>query len=141
MSRQPQVLVVANRTVDSAELLDALRERAGQEPIGITLLVPATWEVGDPHGGRQSALRRSSVARTALRDAGITDVEVVIGDSDPYAAVCDLYSAGRFDEVIVATLPSTLSKWLHIDLPRRVERLVGGNVRHVVAHERAAAPA
>jgi hypothetical protein len=41
--------------------------------------------------------------------------------------------------VIVATLPQHLSRWLHRDFPRRVERLTGLPVRHVIATERAVA--
>jgi hypothetical protein len=45
---------------------------------------------------------------------------------------------GDFDEVILSTLPRSVSRWLHIDLPRRVGHL-GVPVTTVVAEERAAA--
>jgi GABA permease len=135
-----RLLVVANRTVDSEELLSALEERAAQGPIAVTLLVPACWEVGDPHGGRQSALRRLRAARTRLNAAGVS-VEERIGDADPVAAVQMAWDPERFDEVVVATLPARVSRWLGMDLPRRVERLTGREVRHVVAHARETIPA
>jgi hypothetical protein len=40
--------------------------------------------------------------------------------------------------VIVATLPHHLSRWLGLDLPRRVEQLTGLPTRHVIASERSA---
>ncbi len=42
MAFTTHLLVVANRTVDSPELLDALRERAQRGPIHATLLAPTT---------------------------------------------------------------------------------------------------
>ena len=50
-----RVLVVASRTADSDELHAALLERQAQGAINVTLLAPATWEVSDTHGGRESA--------------------------------------------------------------------------------------
>jgi hypothetical protein len=52
-----RLLVVANRTAGSPGPLDALGERGSGEPIAITLLVPATWDPADPHGGRETAAR------------------------------------------------------------------------------------
>ena len=45
MADKPDVLVVANRTAGSPELIDALRDRAARGPVKFHLLVPAT-----PHG-------------------------------------------------------------------------------------------
>ena len=136
MSIHTRVLVVASRTADSDELHAALLQRHAQSPISVTLLAPATWEVGDAHGGRESALRRVNSATTSLRDDGL-DVEGLVGDADPVAAVESVWDPGRFDEVVVATLPAALSQWLRLDLPRKVARITGRPVQHVVAHERA----
>ena len=135
MAPPAKVLVVANRTADSDELHAALVGRAQDGPIDVTLVAPAAWEVVDPHGGRQSALRRLNAALTRLAAAGIT-AKGVVGDADPVAAVQDIWDAERFDEVIVATLSYHLSRWLGLDLPHRVERLTGLPTRHVIASER-----
>jgi hypothetical protein len=137
MSKLAKLLVVANRTADSDEVHAALVQRAQEGPIDVTLLAPAAWEVVDPHGGRQSALCRLNAALTRLDAAGIT-ARGVVGDADPFAAVRDVWDAQRFDEVIVATLPHQLSRWLRLDLPHRVERLTGRPTRHVIASERSA---
>ena len=137
MSPPARVLVVANRTADSDEVHAAIVERAAEGPIDVTLLAPATWEVVDPHGGKQSASRRLHAALTRLTAAGLT-ARGVVGDPDPVAAVQEVWGAGRFDEVIVATLPRHLSRWLGLDLPRRVEQLTGLPTRHVIASERSA---
>jgi hypothetical protein len=137
MSTPAKLLVVANRTADSDEVHAALVQRAQEGSIEVTLLAPAAWEVVDPHGGRQSALRRLNAALTRLAAAGIM-ARGVVGDADPLAAVRDVWDAERFDEVIVATLPHHLSRWLRLDLPHRVERLTGRPTRHVIASERSA---
>ena len=49
-----QVLVVANRTADSDELL-AARPTSAQGSISVTLVAPAKWEVIHPHGGSMRA--------------------------------------------------------------------------------------
>jgi hypothetical protein len=137
MSTPAKLLVVANRTADSDEVHAALVERAQDGPIDVTLVAPATWEVEDPHGGRQSASRRLNAALTRLAAAGIT-ARGVVGDADPFVAVQAIWDEERFDEVIVATLPRHLSRWLGVDLPHRVEQLTGRPTRHVIASERSA---
>ena len=135
MSGMARLLVVANRTADSDELFVALAERQARGPISVTLLAPAAWEVTDPHGGRQSVRRRLRAAADRLDAAGISSEEVV-GDADPLAAVEAIWDPDRFDEIIVSTLPDGISRWLRLDLPHRVERLTGRDVRHVIARER-----
>jgi hypothetical protein len=57
---------------------------------------------------------------------------------DPMDAIEEAVYAGDFDEIILSTLPRRVSRWMHIDLPRRVAHL-GLPVTTVIAQERAAA--
>ena len=63
------------------------------------------------------------LALPLLEDAAGGHVEGVIGDTDPYVAVCDMLARETFDEVIISTLPQRVSHWLRRDLPARVEKL------------------
>jgi hypothetical protein len=132
MSAATRLLVIANRTAESDALQRALLARAQDGRVTVTLLVPASWEVGDPHGGRQSAQRHMCAAVASLRAAGL-DIEGRLGDPDPLVAVRDAWDPDRYDEVIVSTLPVHVSKWLKRDLPHLVQRLTGRPVQHVVA--------
>jgi Asp-tRNA(Asn)/Glu-tRNA(Gln) amidotransferase A subunit family amidase len=126
------VLVVANRTADSPELLEALEARARDKDVSFTLLVPART-VGPQ--GREDARATMEAAVERLRQAGL-EVEGVVGQADPIDAVFDAWDPKRFDEVIVSTLPGAASKWLEVDLPHRVARHTGVTVRHVLARAR-----
>jgi hypothetical protein len=120
-----KLLVVANRTVDSDELFAALRARAEAGRIEVTLVAPADT-------ARQPIARRLERAIERLEAADIPVVGLV-GHPDPLVAVMEAWDPRRFDEVIVATLPTDVSRWLAIDLPHRVERLTDACVTHVVA--------
>src|SRR3954465_668238 len=122
-----RVLVLANRTVDSPQLRNALADRSERGPIEVTLLVPAAWEVQDPHGGVESARRRINAALGRLREGGL-DVQARVGAPARVVALREGWDPARYDEVIVSTLPSRISRWLQIDLPRRAERLTGAPV-------------
>lgn len=126
MTSTKRLLVVANRTADSDELFDELQRRAKTEPISVTLLVPQ-----DIYGGQG---RRLNAALTRLHGAGIA-AEGMLGDTDPLIAVQETWNAHRFDEIVVSTLPSGISRWLGLDLPHRVARITGAPVAHVVATE------
>lgn len=124
------VLVVANVTADSPELIQALQERASRGECTFTLLVPAP---AGGSAGREAANERLEAASAAMRAAGI-EVEGRVGDHDPIAAVHDAWDPMKYDEVIISTLPTGASKWLQVDLPHRIEKLTGGShVTHVVA--------
>ena len=133
------VLVVANRTAESPELIDALRERAARGDAVFTLLVPSTphgvaW-AADMHSGGSEAEGHMNAAVENMRAAGMEVAGGKVGDPDPIAAVQDEGNFTTYDEVIVSTLPGGISKWLKLDLPHRVERVTGLPVTHVVAHE------
>jgi hypothetical protein len=126
MAWKTRLLVVANRTADSEDLLSALRERAARGPISVTLIVPQ-----DSHGGLGE---RMTAALARFQEAGI-EAHGMLGDTDPAVAVLEIWDPGAYDEVIVSTLPGASSRWLSMDLPGRIARMVDAPVTHVVARE------
>ncbi len=125
------LLVVANVTATSPELLDALRARAharAQQGLSVFLVVPAT-----PFGGgRSTATEQLHAAIAALREAGL-EADGAVGDADPFIAVAETWDPKRYDEIVVSTLPMKFSKWMHAGLPERISRLTGAPVTHVVS--------
>jgi hypothetical protein len=117
-----KLLVVANQTVDSDELYDALRERAGKGPLVVTLLVPQDQQAG--------LGQRVNAALERLHAAGV-EAEAMLGDVDPACAVIEVWDPRRWDEVLVSTLPTGTSRWLQIDLPHRIQRAVDAPVSHI----------
>jgi hypothetical protein len=139
MADKARVLVVANRTAESPELLDALRARAVQGDCEFTLLVPATphgiaW-AADMFAGEDEAEAHKLAFVDELRDEGLDVKDAKVGDPDALAAVCDECNFNDYDELIVSTLPLHVSKWLRIDMPSKVRAATGLPVTHVVARE------
>jgi hypothetical protein len=140
MADKAKVLVVANRTAGSPELLDALRERAEEGPAVFHLVVPASpsgasWAF-DMHSGYDAAEHDLEGALQRFRDLGL-EVDGEVGDPDPVAAVSDSANLGNYDEVIVSTLPKHLSKWLKLDVAHKVQHATGLPVKHVEARAQA----
>jgi hypothetical protein len=139
VAAKSRVLVVANRTAESPELLDALRARAVQGPCEFILLVPATphgiaW-AADMHAGGEEAEHHREAFVDELRSEGLDVAEAKVGDPDPLAALVDECNFNQYDELIVSTLPLHVSKWLRIDLPRKARAATGLPVTHVVGSE------
>jgi hypothetical protein len=126
MAWKTSVLVVANVTASSDELLAELRERAGRGPAEFTLLLPATG------GDSDAAQREMDRALERMRAEGL-EVKGLVGDRDPVVAVHETWDPRSYDEVVVSTLPTGASRWLQIDLPHRLERVTDVPVRHVVS--------
>ena len=140
MADRALVLVVANRTAESPELLTALQERAARGPCAFTLLVPQTphglaW-AADPDAGQDEAQEHRQAFIEELREEGIDLADAKVGDGDPLAAIQDECNFHDYDEVIVSTLPLKLSKWLRVDLPRKARAATGLPVTHVIGSER-----
>lgn len=128
MAWRAKVLVVANVTATSRELLAAMSERAASGPVGFTLVMPSAAGAA----AREHAAASLREALELMRGHGL-DVDGVIGDADPFVAVIDVFDPQRFDEIIVSTLPAKTSHWLHIDLAQRLERATGVPVEYVEA--------
>jgi hypothetical protein len=54
-------------------------------------------------------------------------------------AVSDVLASTEVDEVLISTLPAGISKWLGLDLPKRIERRFHLPVRQVTAKAEPAA--
>jgi hypothetical protein len=139
MAGKARVLVVANRTAESPELLDALRARTVQGPCEFTLLVPSTphglaW-AADMHAGGEEAEHHREAFVEELRREGLDVAGAKVGDPDPLAAIQDECNFTDYDELIVSTLPLRVSKWLRVDLPRKAKAATGLPVTHVIGSE------
>jgi hypothetical protein len=111
-----RVLVVANRTAATHRLLDAVRRRAEVGPCEFALLIP---DVTD----RKAADWTLETALPLMKRSARGKVEGLVGGPDALESVQDAVRQGKFDEIIISTLPRRTSKWLRRDLIRRVEAL------------------
>jgi hypothetical protein len=143
MADPARVLVVAHQTAATEPLLDAVKERAARGPATFHLVVPR-----QPHGlakvldpeeyGEEEARRVLADALPKLSAVVGHEVTGSIGDSEPLAAIQDAINIHGFDELIISTLPTRVSRWLKLDLPSKAAGL-GLPVTTVTATGREAA--
>jgi len=130
-----QILVVANRTIGGAKLLDVVRARAAAGEVRFRLVVPQS----KPSAGlviyddavRESAQVRVDLALSAVAAEGI-EASGEVGDPDPFLATMDAVAEHRPDEIIISTHPATQSGWLRRDLIERIHNASGLPVEHIV---------
>jgi hypothetical protein len=126
--QRARVLIVAHKTAATPALQAAVRERARASPAQFTLLVPALahglHKVVDPEdSGAAEANDVLELALPVLEEAAGEEVEGMIGVAEPLAAIQDAVNLHGFDEVIISTLPTRVSRWLHLDLPHKASGL------------------
>jgi len=130
-----EILVVANRTLGGAKLLEAVRAHAGEGDMRFRLVVPQS----QPSAGlviydeavRESAQVRVDLALSAVSAEGI-EATGEVGDADPFLATMDAVAERRPDAIIVSTHPATQSGWLRRDLIERIHNASGLPVEHIV---------
>src|SRR3954453_15325358 len=116
-SVQRRVLIVANRTAATPDLLEAVRRYAREQDPPFGFLIPDVPK--GEHADWTLELALPLLERAARRPvAGLTGTS-----GDPLDAVRTAITEGNYDQVIVSTLPRRVSKWLRRDLPKRVEEL------------------
>jgi len=128
MSSEARILIMANRTTTTPALINAVRERAAKGAASFTLLVPNTahglHKLVDPEDqGRSEADQTLERALPLLEEAAGGHVEGMVGDPEPLAAIQDAINIHGFDEIIISTLPTRVSKWLKLDLPSKAAGL------------------
>jgi hypothetical protein len=134
-------LVVANQTLGGDRLMVEVRRRIVEGPCSFYVVVPNTrqpdlvpaavgWLVPSPGGASASdddegatplAQARLRQAIDQLRAEGI-QAHGELGDPDPLNAIADALAGQHFDEIIISTLPTGISRWLGMDLPHRAEQ-------------------
>src|SRR3954453_22650722 len=131
------VLIVAHKTAASPSVLEAVRDRATRGPCWFHLLVPLPTPRGWHHEQDVAVGRRVLAAAVPLlEEAAHRPVEGSVSvRHDPMEAIEEALMGDDFDELILSTLPRSISRWLHIDLPRRVAH-IGLPLTTVIADER-----
>jgi hypothetical protein len=145
MSDPAHVLLVAHQTAATPALLDAVRSRARRGPAKFHLVVPrqphGMHKVVDPQdAGGDEAQHVLDAALPKLSEAAEQRVTGSLGDSEPLMAIQDAINLGRYDEIIISTLPLGVSRWLKLDLVSKARGL-GLPVTHVQASNKAEAMA
>lgn len=139
-------LIVANKTLAGDQIPRLVTERAEAGASEFHLLVPASRSketqrlmtgAADPMSGfavvgadDMAAARAQDVMQAEERLATFLVrlaphrhlLTSEVGGHDPFAAVARVMERSSFDEVIISTLPSAVSRWLKMDLPSRIER-------------------
>jgi hypothetical protein len=124
---EPNVLVIANQTVVSEELLDRIRKRAAKGPASFLIVAPQSDE--EEHA---EADRRLRLALSELRGEGIEAHGQVV-HPDPYTAAKHAVHDESINEIIVSTFPGEKSGWLRRDLVQRLRKDTGLPVEHVIS--------
>ena len=57
-----------------------------------------------------------------LCEAAGGEVTGSLGDAEPLMAIQDAVNLGRYDEIIISTLPLGVSRWLKLDLVSKARR-------------------
>jgi GABA permease len=144
-----RVLVLANETADSVELLDELRRLGADSATSYYVVVPASpVETGAAatHGPldvaeatQQAAEARLQYTLSALRSENL-EADGALGDYRPLRALADGVETFGPDQIVIATLPPEYSVWHRFEVVDRARAEYSTlPVTHVVATPVAAA--
>jgi GABA permease len=134
-----RVLIVANQTATSSELIHELQQQTKHGDVDFHLVVPALnshlrhW-LSDTDDAVSAARRRGEDALAVLKSHGLP-VSVEIGDSVPLLAIGDALSQFQADEIVISTPPPNRSHWLEHNLVELARNRFDVPVRHVIADE------
>jgi GABA permease len=137
-----RVLVLANETANSGELLDELRRIGADTAAKYFVVVPASpieTGVAATHGPldlaeatQQAAQQRLDYTLTTLRSDNL-DADGALGDYRPLRALASAVDTFHPDQIVIATLPPEYSVWHRFDVVDRARAEFGVPVTHIVA--------
>ncbi len=137
-----RVLVMANETANSAELIDELRRIGADKDAKYHVVVPASAvETGTAatHGPldlweatQAAAQRRLDHTLNTLRSDNL-DADGELGDQRPLRALAKGVETFQPDQIVIATLPPEYSVWHRFDVVDRARAAYDVPVTHIVA--------
>ena len=117
------ILIIANETLASPSLAQAVADRLAGGSAEFVVVVPATpiehrltWDEDEAIAAAQERL---DGLLERLRDLGAT-ASGEVGNRDPVTAARDAILTRPVDEVILSTLPVARSRWLRQDVPSKL---------------------
>ncbi|AWT56301.1 amino acid permease [Mycolicibacterium smegmatis] len=145
-----RVLVLANQTVESDELLDELRLIGADRDTTYYVVVPASpidTGVASTHGPldiseatQQAAQERLDSTLATLRSEDF-EATGTLGEYRPLRALAKAVETFRPDQIVISTLPPEESVWQRFDVVDRARAEHHLPVTHVVSLVRATEPA
>jgi hypothetical protein len=111
-----RVLVVANRTAATPDLLEEVQRLARERPTEFVLLIP------DASGGSADWTLELAIPLIE-RSAGGPVTGLSAEGEDPLDAIRRTVEEQDVDAIVISTLPRRVSAWLRRDLPHQVEKL------------------
>jgi hypothetical protein len=111
-----RTLVVANLTASTPILLQEIEQRAGEAATTFFLLIPSA-------DSKKTSDWTLEHATKMLSKAADAPVQGKVAGADAFESVRQELADGKYDDVIISTLPKRASEWLRKDLPTRVEAL------------------
>jgi hypothetical protein len=131
-----RILVVANETVESTVLHEAIRTDADGERAEILIVAPALnsrvrhWVSDEDHARHAAKARLARSIDQFVRDG--VETTGWVGDADPIQAIDDALHVFPADTLIIATHPEGRSNWLARSLVLRARRRFPLPVLHIV---------
>jgi uncharacterized membrane-anchored protein len=132
---EPRILVVTNKTDATPAVVEAVRERAIAGPASFFVLVPNPSHVAFDRVSDDTSLGEKVLDRALPKLEEPAGGEVsgrVAMSPNAYDDIVEELNRGEYSEIILETLPSHVSHWLHVDLSERVAAL-GYPLRTVTA--------
>jgi uncharacterized membrane-anchored protein len=123
---EPRVLVVTNKTDATPAVIAAVRERAAAGPARFFVLLPNPDHLPFDRNDTDTHLGERVLERALPMLEETAGIEVegrVAASPNAYDDIVQELSRTEYREIILETLPSHVSHWLHVDLPERVAAL------------------
>jgi uncharacterized membrane-anchored protein len=120
------ILVVLNKVDATAELLEAVRQRATKGAARFFVLVPNPDHLAFDRNSPDTRDGGALLARALPQIQGPAGSPVtgrVANSPNAYDDIVEELESRPYGEIIIETPPSHISHWLHVDLPHRIAEL------------------